>query len=272
MDSTFKYVMCRLCLRESASLIDIFEESYEQGFVISEVIEDLLHFKVMKLRGLPWLVCTRCLEKLKEFRLFKLQCIDSKVAFESRFLVDGKHAINDQVEIRRVRKEDVEPDLDKVSYPQVEVSRVKVENGEAELDQEFYPQVILETVDEADVEDGENAMNPVLPKELCHDRYVPWKASFGDFSRKRSSGHRTDCISSMNGLETGSSHGCLERNPLLRGKKRKSQLGGHQDCIDRWGSVGLTWCYLKPGTCRLVAHCGKHPKAPAWCKHFPHRF
>ncbi|XP_046404943.1 zinc finger protein 436-like [Ischnura elegans] len=150
MESTFKYILCRLCLCESASLMDIFEESYDHGFVISEVIEDLLHFKVMKLRGLPWLVCARCFEKLREFRLFKIQCIDSKVAFESRFLIDGKHAINDQVEIRRVRKEDLEAEHERALYPQVELSRIKVERGEIELEQEFYPQVILETVEEGD--------------------------------------------------------------------------------------------------------------------------
>ncbi|XP_046390868.1 uncharacterized protein LOC124159239 isoform X2 [Ischnura elegans] len=45
MGSSDKFNTCRLCLRDSVSLIDLFEETNERRCSIKEAIEDLLHFK-----------------------------------------------------------------------------------------------------------------------------------------------------------------------------------------------------------------------------------
>ncbi|XP_071443034.1 zinc finger protein 519-like isoform X2 [Hetaerina americana] len=39
----------------------------------------------MRVNGWPWLTCSSCRGKLNDFRLFKISCIESKVAFENRF-------------------------------------------------------------------------------------------------------------------------------------------------------------------------------------------
>ncbi|XP_071445658.1 zinc finger protein 883-like [Hetaerina americana] len=98
MDPSFKYTLCRLCLYKSERLVDIFGMNGVHGYVAAEVIEDLLQYKVSRTDGYPQSVCSSCLDKLTEFKIFKEQCKGSMVAFESGFdperfhFADGLHA------------------------------------------------------------------------------------------------------------------------------------------------------------------------------------
>ncbi|XP_046403925.1 zinc finger protein 836-like [Ischnura elegans] len=84
MDPMFDPRICRLCLGGTSTLFDVFEENL-RGFCVNEAIKDLLQIEVENEVGLFWLLCLTCLEKLGNFHLFKLQCIQSNDSYKSRF-------------------------------------------------------------------------------------------------------------------------------------------------------------------------------------------
>ncbi|XP_046400669.1 uncharacterized protein LOC124166968 isoform X2 [Ischnura elegans] len=79
-----KYSVCRLCLCASHRLMDIFEDDCGVEFSLTEALNDLLRIEVDNTNGLPWQICSSCLDKLADFRLFKRRCWECKVTFESR--------------------------------------------------------------------------------------------------------------------------------------------------------------------------------------------
>ncbi|XP_071447411.1 uncharacterized protein [Hetaerina americana] len=85
MNRTLKYKLCRLCLCGGGQFIDIFEEDNKLEFMVEKAIEDLLNLKVVKETMYPWLVCSPCLTKLTEFRLFKRRCVECQFVFQNRF-------------------------------------------------------------------------------------------------------------------------------------------------------------------------------------------
>ncbi|XP_071440299.1 uncharacterized protein [Hetaerina americana] len=137
MDPLYKYTLCRLCLCNGQCLVDIFEENGEQGYIIKEAIEDLLQFKVSKMAGIPWCICPGCLEKLTDFKRFKRQCIDSKIAFENR-LHQNECMIAQQQQHQQGN----------MLNDSMDVGHVKIEQPDVEIGQELYPQVILKTIEE----------------------------------------------------------------------------------------------------------------------------
>ncbi|XP_046408116.1 zinc finger protein 436-like [Ischnura elegans] len=147
MDLMNKYDMCRLCLQSSQSLVDIFEENVEHGFIIKDAIEDLMQFQVNQEKGVPWMACSRCLVKLNDFRLFKIQCIDSKLAFETKFshsdlVEDPCHTTFDAKYSSSGLDDERQHELDNFG--------VRMDMPENHIRQELYPEVILKTMDEPD--------------------------------------------------------------------------------------------------------------------------
>ncbi|XP_071447437.1 zinc finger protein 3 homolog [Hetaerina americana] len=155
MDPMNRYDLCRLCLQNSQSLVDIFEKNVEHGFIIKDAIEDLMQFQVSQVKGIPWMACSRCLVKLNDFRLFKIQCIDSKMAFETKFsrsdLLGGDsercHTTFDS-KFARNCLEDVQHHASVLDS-----FGVRLDLPENHIRQELYPEVILKTMDENDAID-----------------------------------------------------------------------------------------------------------------------
>ncbi|XP_046408060.1 uncharacterized protein LOC124172654 [Ischnura elegans] len=85
MTSELEFKLCRLCLCKSSRLIDIFQENCTSIFSVVETIRDLLALRPVPNPEFQWLVCSMCLFKLTDFRLFKQRCLESKMTFESRF-------------------------------------------------------------------------------------------------------------------------------------------------------------------------------------------
>ncbi|XP_046408388.1 zinc finger protein 184-like [Ischnura elegans] len=147
MDPLYKYSLCRLCLCDGQCLVDVFEENVEHGFLIKDAIEDLLQFEVSKVVGIPWCICPLCLQKLTDFKRFKRQCIDSKIAFENRVHQTDCFIAHSQLQAPTLATQNTTQSVD--------LSNVKLEQPDVEIGQELYPQVILKTIEE---EIGEGAL------------------------------------------------------------------------------------------------------------------
>ncbi|XP_071455855.1 uncharacterized protein [Hetaerina americana] len=78
------FVVCRLCLNSSGLLINIFDMNNKSEFMLEKTIEDLINVKVVEDANYPWLVCSTCMEKLTEFRLFKHRCAECLFVFYNR--------------------------------------------------------------------------------------------------------------------------------------------------------------------------------------------
>ncbi|XP_071447409.1 zinc finger protein 708-like [Hetaerina americana] len=78
------FVVCRLCLNGVGQLINITDESNKSEFMLEKTIEDLINVKVVEDARYPWLVCSTCMEKLTEFRLFKHRCAECLFVFYNR--------------------------------------------------------------------------------------------------------------------------------------------------------------------------------------------
>ncbi|XP_071449867.1 uncharacterized protein [Hetaerina americana] len=79
-----EFELCRLCLNSSGVLINVFGDNSELQFMLEYTIEDLLDVKVVEDTNYPWLVCSNCMEKLTEFRLFKRRCAECFSEFYNR--------------------------------------------------------------------------------------------------------------------------------------------------------------------------------------------
>ncbi|XP_046404852.1 uncharacterized protein LOC124170199 [Ischnura elegans] len=83
MDGHYKYTLCRLCFSTLDIITtDIFSMDKGRGYVIKDVIEDLLQFKVSKMDEYPQFICVSCLNKLTEFWEFKEKILKDKAVFE----------------------------------------------------------------------------------------------------------------------------------------------------------------------------------------------
>ncbi|XP_071447415.1 uncharacterized protein [Hetaerina americana] len=78
------FVVCRLCLNSGGELVNIFDENNKTEFMLEKTIEDLVNVKVVEDKRYPWLVCSTCMEKLTEFRLFKHRCAECLFVFYNR--------------------------------------------------------------------------------------------------------------------------------------------------------------------------------------------
>ncbi|XP_071447453.1 uncharacterized protein [Hetaerina americana] len=83
MYDTIEFKLCRLCLNSSGHLIDVFDEN-KLEFLVEKVVEELLQLRVSKEADCPWLLCSACLSKLIDFRLFKQRCVECQIVFENR--------------------------------------------------------------------------------------------------------------------------------------------------------------------------------------------
>ncbi|XP_071449250.1 uncharacterized protein [Hetaerina americana] len=82
-DQTY-FELCRLCLNSGGVLVNIFDENNTLGIMMEKTIEDLIDVKVVEDTNYPWLVCSTCMEKLTEFRLFKRRCAECLFVFYNR--------------------------------------------------------------------------------------------------------------------------------------------------------------------------------------------
>ncbi|XP_071447439.1 zinc finger protein 260-like [Hetaerina americana] len=79
-----KFEVCRLCLNSRGLLMNVFGENSKLQFMMEKTIEDLIDVKVVEDANYPWLVCSACMEKLTEFRLFKRRCAECLSVFYDR--------------------------------------------------------------------------------------------------------------------------------------------------------------------------------------------
>ncbi|XP_071442240.1 uncharacterized protein [Hetaerina americana] len=78
------FVVCRLCLNSGGVLINIFDKNNKSEFMLENTIEDLINVKVVEDANYPWLICSNCIEKLTEFRLFKHRCEECLFVYYNR--------------------------------------------------------------------------------------------------------------------------------------------------------------------------------------------
>ncbi|XP_071441212.1 zinc finger protein 492-like isoform X1 [Hetaerina americana] len=79
-----EFKLCRLCLNSRGLLMNVFGENSQLQFMLEKTIEDLIDVKVVEDADYPWLVCSNCMEKLTEFRLFKRRCAECLSVFYNR--------------------------------------------------------------------------------------------------------------------------------------------------------------------------------------------
>ncbi|XP_071447416.1 zinc finger protein-like [Hetaerina americana] len=101
------FVVCRLCLNSGGELINIFDEHTKTEFMLEKTIEDLVNVKVVEDKRYPWLVCSTCMEKLTEFRLFKHRCAECLFVFYNRIRKRSKSATKDWITNREEEVSDV---------------------------------------------------------------------------------------------------------------------------------------------------------------------
>ncbi|XP_071449266.1 zinc finger protein 845-like [Hetaerina americana] len=82
-DKTY-FELCRLCLNRGGLLVNVFDENNKLEIMLGKTIEDLLGVKVVEDTRYPWLVCSTCMEKLTEFRIFKHRCAECLFVFYNR--------------------------------------------------------------------------------------------------------------------------------------------------------------------------------------------
>ncbi|XP_071438608.1 uncharacterized protein [Hetaerina americana] len=79
-----EFDLCRLCLNSRGLLINVFGENSKLQIMLEKAIEDLIDVKVVEDANYPWLICSNCMEKLTEFRLFKRRCAECLSVFYNR--------------------------------------------------------------------------------------------------------------------------------------------------------------------------------------------
>ncbi|XP_071442005.1 zinc finger protein 701-like [Hetaerina americana] len=79
-----EFEVCRLCLNSRGLLINVFGENRKLQIMLKKTIEDIIDVKVVEDGNCPWLVCSTCMEKLTEFRLFKRRCAECLSVFYNR--------------------------------------------------------------------------------------------------------------------------------------------------------------------------------------------
>ncbi|XP_046404113.1 zinc finger protein 879-like isoform X2 [Ischnura elegans] len=122
MGNNYLNEMCRLCLYKRDNLLDIFCINENHGYIAAEVIQDLLQIEVGPLDGFPRCVCSVCLDKLTDFKLFKKKCLESRSTFQQEF-----NAGDQQEAWRKLQDTQVEQDPLAFSRP------IKVEPSDSEM-------------------------------------------------------------------------------------------------------------------------------------------
>ncbi|XP_071442004.1 zinc finger protein 492-like [Hetaerina americana] len=102
-----EYEVCRLCLSSRGVLINVFGENRKLQIMLEKTMEDLIGVKVVKDAKYPWLVCSTCMEKLTEFRLFKRRCAECLSDFYFRIQKGIKPATEDWITNREEEESDV---------------------------------------------------------------------------------------------------------------------------------------------------------------------
>ncbi|XP_071441734.1 uncharacterized protein [Hetaerina americana] len=102
-----EFEVCRLCLNSRGLLINVFGENRTLRIMLEKTIEDLIGVKVVEDANYPWLVCSNCMEKLTEFRLFKRRCAECLSVFYNRIQKGFNPATKDWVTNREKEGSDV---------------------------------------------------------------------------------------------------------------------------------------------------------------------
>ncbi|XP_071441209.1 zinc finger protein 723-like [Hetaerina americana] len=92
-----EFKLCRLCLNSRGLLMNVFGENSKLQFMLEKTIEDLIDVKVVEDANYPWLVCSNCMEKLTEFRLFKRRCAECLSVFYNRIQKGCNYAAKDWI-------------------------------------------------------------------------------------------------------------------------------------------------------------------------------
>ncbi|XP_071439808.1 uncharacterized protein, partial [Hetaerina americana] len=104
--------VCRLCLSNRGVLINVFGENSQLQIMLEKTIEDLIDVQVVEDANYPWLVCSNCMEKLTEFRLFKRRCADCVSDFNDRIQKRRIPATIDSITKREEFPSEIKKEID----------------------------------------------------------------------------------------------------------------------------------------------------------------
>ncbi|XP_071439505.1 uncharacterized protein [Hetaerina americana] len=107
-----EFEVCRLCLNSRGLLMNVFGENSKLQFKLEKTIEDLIDVKVVEDASYPWLVCSNCMEKLTEFRLFKRRCAECLCEFYNRIQKECYPERKDVIPNRHEFPSEIKKDID----------------------------------------------------------------------------------------------------------------------------------------------------------------
>ncbi|XP_071455190.1 uncharacterized protein, partial [Hetaerina americana] len=81
--------------------------------MLEKTIEDLIDVKVVEDANHLWLVCSTCMEKLTEFRLFKRQCAECLSVFYNRIQKECNPTTKDWITNRDEFPSEIKKEIDK---------------------------------------------------------------------------------------------------------------------------------------------------------------
>ncbi|XP_071447421.1 uncharacterized protein [Hetaerina americana] len=117
MGDKAEFEVCRLCLNSNGLLMNVFGENSKLQFMLEKTIEDLIDVKVVEDANYPWLVCSACMEKLTEFRLFKRRCSECLSVFYDRIQKECYPATKDCVTQREEFPSMIKKEIDDDPIP-----------------------------------------------------------------------------------------------------------------------------------------------------------
>ncbi|XP_071447418.1 uncharacterized protein [Hetaerina americana] len=125
-----EFEVCRFCLDSRGLLMNVFGENSKLQFMLEKTIEDLIDVKVVEDAHYPWLVCSNCMEKLTEFRLFKRRCSECLSVFYDRIQKGCNSATKDGITHREEFPREIKKEVDDnpITSDSVDISNVDVQD------------------------------------------------------------------------------------------------------------------------------------------------
>ncbi|XP_071441216.1 uncharacterized protein [Hetaerina americana] len=128
-----EYEVCRLCLNSRGVLINVFGENRKLQFMMENTIEDLIKVKVVEDANYPWLVCSTCMEKLTEFRLFKRRCAECLSVFKNRIQKGFNPTTKDRMANREEFPSEIQKDFNEYEMASDAVDSNAVDAGDGKI-------------------------------------------------------------------------------------------------------------------------------------------
>ncbi|XP_071450686.1 zinc finger protein 431-like [Hetaerina americana] len=153
-----EFEVCRLCLNSRGLLMSVFGENSKLQFMLEKTIEDLIDVKVVEDANYPWLVCSNCMEKLTEFRLFKRRCAECLSVFYHRIQKGCSTATKDWIPNREEFSSEIKKsiDEDRIASDTVDSSAVDIR------DDKIVVKVEVDTTSPCTVAPEKNVDDPMV--------------------------------------------------------------------------------------------------------------